>query len=98
MDSMPGDGAEDNPLLWSRRSVLRALVIAGVLPPVLGSSYGAAPAAATELTTTGGAYADALRRLDKPNLAFTQVAQLVGQNHRMTFSQATWDGGATIVG
>lgn len=77
--------------------MLRMLVIAGVLPPVLGSSSGSAPAAATELTTPGGVYADALRRLEKPNLAFSQVAQLVGQNHRMTFLQATWDGGATIV-
>jgi len=97
MDSIAGNGAEHNPLLWSRRSVLRMLVIAGVLPPVLGSPYGSAPAAATELTTSGGVYADALRRLDKPNLAFTQVAQLVGDDHRMTFFQATWDGGATIV-
>lgn len=97
MDSIAGNGAEENPLLWSRRSVLRMLVIAGVLPPVLGSQSGLAPAAATELTTTGGAYADALRRLDKPDLAFAQVAQLVGQNHRMTFFQATWNGGASIV-
>lgn len=77
--------------------MLRMLVIAGVLPPVLGSHANGGSAAATEVTTVGGAYADALRRLDKPNLAFDRIAQLVGQNHRMTFFQATWDGGATIV-
>ncbi|MEU4017314.1 hypothetical protein AB0E56_18815, partial [Microbacterium sp. NPDC028030] len=98
MDSIVGNDAEDNPALWSRRSVLRMLVIAGVLPPVLGSQTGTAAAAATQLTTTGGGYADALRRLDKPNLVFTQIAQLVGQSHRMTFFQASWDGGGTIVG
>jgi len=97
MDSISGDGAEDNSLLWSRRSVLRMLVIAGVLPPVLGSHANGGSAAATEVTTVGGAYADALRRLDKPNLAFDQIAQLVGQNHRMTFFQATWDGVAAFV-
>ena len=77
--------------------MLRMLVIAGVLPPVLGAQTAGGSAAATELPTAIGAYADALRRLDKPNLAVTQVAQLVGTNHRMTFFQATWDGGATIV-
>ena len=77
--------------------MLRMLVIAGVLPPVLGAQTAGGSAAATELPTATGAYADALRRLDKPNLAMTQVAQLVGTNHRMTFFQATWDGGATIV-
>ncbi|WP_407360271.1 hypothetical protein [Microbacterium sp. LBN7] len=97
MNSISDAGADDDSLLWSRRTVLRMLVIAGVLPPVIGAHPGIASAAATEITTVGGAYPDALRRLDKPNLAFAQVAQLEGENHRMTFFQATWDGGATIV-
>ncbi|QNA93105.1 hypothetical protein [Microbacterium sp. Se63.02b] len=52
MDSIAGDEAQDNPALWSRRSVLRMLVIAGVLPPVLGSQTGNASAAVAQLTTT----------------------------------------------
>ena len=97
MDSISSAGADDDSLLWSRRTVLRMLVIAGVLPPVLGAHPGIASAAATQVTTAGGAYPDALRRLDKPNLAFSQVAQLEGENHGMTFFQARWEGGATIV-
>ena len=93
---MSNAGAGGDPLLWSRRSVLRMLVIAGVLPPVLGSQPGMA-AATTGGSTVSGSYADALRRLDKPNLSLTQIAQLVGQNHRMTFHRAQWDGGETIV-
>lgn len=76
--------------------MLRMLVIAGVLPPVLGDSFGATLAASAD-TAPVGSHPDALRRLPKPNLAFTQVAQLVGQNHRMTFFRAQWDGGETIV-
>ncbi|MEV4667969.1 NEW3 domain-containing protein [Microbacterium sp. LWO12-1.2] len=96
MDSKMNAEPDDGSLLWSRRSVLRMLVIAGVLPPVVGAPLGAAaPASAT--TTTPGAYPDALRRLAKPNLALSQIAQLVGQNHRMTFYRAQWDGGETIV-
>ena len=96
MDSMENAGADDGSLLWSRRSVLRMLVIAGVLPPVIGSPLAASSPASAD-TTVVGSYPDALRRLAKPNLALTQVAQLVGQNHRMTFSRAQWDGGETIV-
>lgn len=73
------------------------LVIAGVLPPVLGSYGAPTPAAATDGASLSGSYPDALRRLAKPNLTVTQVAQLVGSHHRMTFFQASWDGGATIV-
>ncbi|WP_146114241.1 hypothetical protein [Microbacterium sp. MYb72] len=101
MDSISNTGAGDDATLWSRRAVLRMLVIAGVLPPVLGGSPSSASASmmgvGATVTGTGGAFPDALRRLTKPNLALTQVAQLVGQNHRMTFHHATWDGGETIV-
>ncbi|WP_341974119.1 hypothetical protein [Microbacterium sp. LWO13-1.2] len=97
MDSISNAEANDGPLLWSRRSVLRMLVIAGVLPPVLGTQAEMAAASPSQLTGASGSYPDALRRLDMPNLSFAQVAQLIGPNHRMTFFQASWDGGETIV-
>ena len=89
-------GARDASGQWSRRSALRLLLVAGVLPAVLGGHPESA-AADPGFSSTTGAYADALRRLDKPNLELTCVARLVGSNHRMTFFQATWDGGETIV-
>ncbi|MFK4851599.1 hypothetical protein ACI3KT_08195 [Microbacterium sp. ZW T6_19] len=99
MDSTPNSEEEDRPLQWSRRSVLRMLVIAGVLPPVLGGYDSAASASIMpmEPTTSSGAYPDALRRLSMPNLSVSQIAQLTGSGHRMTFFRATWDGGETIV-
>ncbi|WIY81713.1 NEW3 domain-containing protein [Propionimicrobium sp. PCR01-08-3] len=80
-----------------RRTMLQSLLVAGVLPPIASAAIGAdIPASAAPETSAGG-YPDALRRLDKPNLQLKQIAQLTGPNHRMTFYQATWDGGATVV-
>ncbi len=95
MDSASNPEAKDDSGQWSRRSALRLLLIAGVLPPVIGALPGVA--AAEPPSTANGSHADALRRLDKPNLTLTRVARLVGRDHRMTFFRATWDGGETIV-
>ncbi|KRC61624.1 hypothetical protein ASE14_12340 [Agromyces sp. Root81] len=96
MDSTQKPETNDGSALWSRRSALQLLLAAGVLPAVLGANPEAA-AADPGFSGVNGAYADALRRLDKPNLSLTCVARLVGRNHRMTFFQARWDGGETIV-
>ncbi|PZF85742.1 golvesin C-terminal-like domain-containing protein [Jiangella anatolica] len=81
--------------MLSRRAVMGMLVGAAVLPPVLGA-FGrpahAAPAGAASATL-----ADALRRTEKPNLAFRQVAQLSNDHYRVTFHEATWDGGRSYV-
>lgn len=95
-DASPADAPPAAPGQWSRRSALQLLLAAGVLPAVFGGHPEAA-AADPGFSGTSGAYADALRRLDKPNLSLTRVARLVGRNHRMTFHQARWDGGETIV-
>lgn len=69
------------------------MLATGVLPQVLGP-HGAANAATS---VDPFLPADALRRLAKPDLAFTQVAQLTGGRHRVTFHEATWDGGSAYV-
>ncbi|MFE6964877.1 hypothetical protein ACFVAJ_07175 [Agromyces sp. NPDC057679] len=91
-----GSRVHDDSGLWSRRSALRLLLVAGVLPAVFGDHPEAA-AADPGFSSTNGAYADALRRLDKPNLSLTRIACLTGPRHRMTFFQAKWDGGETVV-
>lgn len=79
----------------SRRSALRLLVGAAILPPVLGAlptqSASAAPEAGSSPLT------DALRRIDKPNLSMTKVLTITGRRHRVTFHRATWTGGQTYV-
>lgn len=96
MDSAKSPETNDASRGWTRRSALQLLLAAGVLPAVLGGHPETA-AADPGFSRRSGAYADALRRLDKPNLSLNCVARLVGPNHRMSFFRARWDGGETIV-
>lgn len=81
-------------LSLSRRSALRLLVSAAVLPPVLGALPAAGHAAPAATTSPPG---DALRRLNKPDLRLTKVVTITGRRHRVTFHHATWTGGQTYV-
>ncbi|MDF1478145.1 NEW3 domain-containing protein [Leifsonia sp. H3M29-4] len=71
------------------------MLATGVLPQVLGAYD--QPAVAALRDTDPFVPSDALRRLEKPDLDFQQVAQLTGAHHRVTFYSATWDGGAAHV-
>lgn len=82
----------------SRRNAVQLLLGAAVLPPVVDAltavpTFGRAPME-TQLQVPLG---DALRRIDTPGLAFTQVAQITGTGHRATFYEASWEGGRTYV-
>lgn len=79
----------------TRRSMIGMMIATGVLPQILGGD--AQPALAARGEDPAFIAPDALRRLDKPDLAFEQVAQLTGARHRVTFFTATWTGGAAIV-
>ncbi|WP_157988012.1 golvesin C-terminal-like domain-containing protein [Jiangella endophytica] len=81
----------------SRRTAIRLLVGAAVLPPVV-NAFGISTASAT--TPAADAQAplpDALRRLPMPNLVTEPVATITGDRHRVTFHRAAWDGGHTFV-
>ncbi|WP_165949151.1 golvesin C-terminal-like domain-containing protein [Kribbella turkmenica] len=80
----------------SRRSAIRLLVGAAVLPPVVDSLTGVA--VAQEATAPGQAPLPLpLRRLDKPGLTMEPVATIAGRRHRATFFRAAWEGGWTYV-
>ncbi|WP_043347607.1 NEW3 domain-containing protein [Beutenbergia cavernae] len=80
----------------SRRSVVAMLVGSAVLPPVLGAAPASAAPSGPE-PSADGPPADALRRLEKPDLAFREAATITGPRHRVTFHEATWTGGRTYV-
>lgn len=79
---------------FTRRTMIGMMIATGVLPHVLGGSSQPARALTEDDPFVAS---DALRRLEKPDLAFEQVAQLTGPRHRVTFYSATWDGGAAYV-
>ncbi|WP_154795953.1 NEW3 domain-containing protein [Occultella kanbiaonis] len=84
----------------SRRNAVRLLLTAAVLPPVIGALADPTQAASRgprPRDTTAPPPADALRRVDKPNLTVTPITTLTGPRHRVTFSDAVWDGGRTVV-
>ncbi|SEF18241.1 NEW3 domain-containing protein [Jiangella alba] len=96
MHEVPRAAACPNPSL-SRRTAIRLLVGAAVLPPVV-NAFGLSTASATTPAADGQApLPDALRRLEMPSLAVEPVATITGERHRVTFSRATWDGGHTFV-
>ncbi len=78
----------------SRRSAIRLLVGAAVLPPVLGALN---PTAAAADTVTNAPLPDALRRIEMPDLDVTELLQVTGPRHRLTMHRATWTGGGTYV-
>jgi hypothetical protein len=92
MDRNPEMKAE-HPQNIARRTAL-GILLGTAAGAALGfrhaPSAAAAPAATTQLT-------DALRRITKPSLTFTQVGQVTGPRHRVTFHHATWTGGDTYV-
>lgn len=79
---------------FSRRRGLQLLLAAGVLPPVIGAVR---PAGAAPATAPSGPLPDALRRLPKPDLTVSQVAQISNDRVRVIFHDATWSGGHTVV-
>ncbi|WP_053203181.1 NEW3 domain-containing protein [Jiangella muralis] len=96
MHEVPRAAACPNPSL-SRRTAIRLLVGAAVLPPVV-NAFGIRTASATTAAADGQApLPDALRRLPMPNLATEPAATITGDRHRVTFHRATWDGGHTFV-
>ncbi|SEF18239.1 NEW3 domain-containing protein [Jiangella alba] len=81
----------------SRRTAIRLLVGAAVLPPVV-NAFGLSVASATTPAADGQPpLPDALRRLPMPNLATEPAATITGDRHRVTFHRANWDGGHTFV-
>ncbi|TDC48140.1 hypothetical protein E1212_22140 [Jiangella ureilytica] len=81
----------------SRRTAIRLLLGAAVLPPVM-NAFGLPVAAATTPAADGQPpLPDALRRLPMPNLTVEPVATMTGDRHRVTFLRAEWDGGHTFV-
>lgn len=85
-----------NPSL-SRRTAIRLLVGAAVLPPVV-NAFGISTASATTPAPDGQPpLPDALRRLPLPNLTTEPAATIAGDRHRVTFHRATWDGGHTYI-
>lgn len=78
----------------SRRRAIGLLLGSAVLPPVLGRLP---QAVATPATTPPSATSDALRRLAKPNLAFTKLTEICNAAYRVVFWLASWDGGQTVV-
>jgi len=78
----------------NRRQAIGLLLGAAMLPPILGKLP---TASAAPVSTDPSATADALRRLAKPNLQFTKLTEICNAGYRVTFWQATWDGGQTIV-
>ncbi|TDE94888.1 hypothetical protein EXU48_08860 [Occultella glacieicola] len=78
----------------SRRSAIRLLVGAAVLPPVLGAMN---PTAAAADSVTNLPLPDALRRIEMPDLELTELLQVTGPRHRLTMHRAAWTGGGTYV-
>ncbi|PZF85755.1 golvesin C-terminal-like domain-containing protein [Jiangella anatolica] len=96
MHEVPPAEACPNPSL-SRRTAIRLLLGAAVLPPVV-NAFGLPSAAATNPAADGQPpLPDALRRLPMPNLTTEPVATIAGDRHRVTFHRASWDGGHTYV-
>ncbi|WP_020576300.1 NEW3 domain-containing protein [Actinopolymorpha alba] len=99
---------DDKSTLWignqtslRRRTAIGLLLSAAILPPIQGALASPAraegPRPASGSTEVNPPLADALRRIAKPNLRIEQVARLTGRRHRVTFYEATWDGGRTYV-
>ncbi|WP_157988013.1 golvesin C-terminal-like domain-containing protein [Jiangella endophytica] len=81
----------------SRRTAIRLLVGAAVLPPLV-NAFGISTASATTPAADGQPpLPDALRRLALPSLVTEPVATITGDRHRVTFHRAAWDGGHTFV-
>ncbi|SDU57262.1 golvesin C-terminal-like domain-containing protein [Jiangella alkaliphila] len=97
MHEVPRAAACPNPSL-SRRSAIRLLVGAAVLPPVV-NAFGLSSAAAATTPAAEGQppLPDALRRLPMPDLATEPAATITGDRHRVTFHRASWGGGHTYV-
>ncbi|MBZ2196765.1 golvesin C-terminal-like domain-containing protein [Occultella gossypii] len=85
--------APGTPRGMSRRQAIGLLLGAAVLPTAIGVQ----PAAAAPTRRRSTTLADPLRRLETPNLHIRRLARLESDRYRMTFSQARWRGGATIV-
>ncbi|GAA5185283.1 hypothetical protein GCM10023322_28810 [Rugosimonospora acidiphila] len=80
----------------SRRSLLQ-LAGAGTVAATAAAGLGASPAAAAP--ATGVPLPQPLSALDKPNLSVATVpsATIESTNYRVSFYQATWDGGLTYL-
>lgn len=91
----PQPNSTSTPKGMSRRQAVGLLLGSAVLPAVLG----AAPASASvrPIRRRASTVDDALRRLDMPNLRYRKLFHISNDGYRMTFSQARWRGGRTIV-
>lgn len=94
------------PFTLSRRSAIKLLVGAGVLPtlgPILYQETAAAdpspPGGPGGQSSTSGQLplSEPLRTLPKPGLVIEPIATITGRSHRLAFSRATWEGGHGFV-
>lgn len=96
-DEAHNNDAIQPPRGLTRRTMIWLMLATGVLPYVTGGYASPAHASLRLEDESPFIPQDALRRLEKPGLAYEQVAQLVSAAHRVTFYAATWEGGRAYV-